>query len=56
MGTILLLYIISFVVSVVVSPFIAKSSNPGFILVCMVLCCLLTPFVGYPIYLKWLGE
>lgn len=50
MGTIAVIYIVSFFVSIPLSFFLAKTSNPGYVLVCMVLCCLLTPFIGYPLW------
>ena len=55
MGTIAVIYIVSFFVSIPLSFFLAKTSNPGYVLACMVLCCLLTPFIGYPIYRNWMG-
>lgn len=55
MGTIGVIYIILFFVSIPLSFFLAKTPNPGYILVWMVLCSLLTPFIGYPIYRNWIG-
>ena len=55
MGIIGVIYIVSFFVSIPLSLFLAKTSNPGYVLACMVLCCLLTPFIGYPIYRNWVG-
>ena len=48
MGTIGVIYIILFFASIPLSFFLAKTHNPGYVLVCMVLCCLLTPFIGFP--------